>query len=61
MTYEHDRINKLTDQRDELLGVLRDIKDELEQSNGGKGPNSTLSLHILAYARDAIAKATGEV
>lgn len=60
MTYEHDRINDLEDRCNELLGVLRDIRDELEQANGGKGPNSVLSLNILAYVRAAIAKATGE-
>ena len=60
MTYEHDRINDLTDQRDELLGALRDIKEWLEQSNRGRGPTSILNAHLLLIARAAIAKATGE-
>ena len=60
MTYDHDRINELTDQRDDLLEALRDIKEWLEQSNGGKGPTSVLNIHLLLIARAAIAKATGE-
>ena len=60
MTYEHDRINDLEDQRNDLLAALRDIKEWLEQSNRGRGPTSTLNTHLLLIARAAIAKAKGE-
>ena len=55
-----DEIDRLKDTNAELLGVLRDIRDELEQANGGKGPQSVLSQHILNYTRSAIAKARGD-
>ena len=44
----------------ELLETLQDIADDLQQSNGGNGPNSALNTHLLLIARAVIAKAKGE-
>ena len=43
-------------QQKELVEALEDIRAELEQANGGKGPSLPLSARILGIARTALAK-----
>lgn len=43
-----DFARNLERQRDEAVARVRDIQDELQQSNGGKGPNSALNVHLLS-------------
>lgn len=45
-----------TEHKDECRAALKEIAEELSQSNGGKGPSFPLNLHILKLAHEALKK-----
>jgi hypothetical protein len=48
--------SRLERERVELIEALQTIADELQQSNGGKGPTGGLTTHIHGIARALLAR-----
>ena len=55
-----DEIERLRAANKALVEALTDVRDELEQANGGKGPSLPLSVHILTIVCAALAAAQAQ-
>lgn len=51
-----DSYDALLFEHDALAEAMERIRDELQQANGGKGPNLPLSIYVLGIACSALAQ-----